>query len=128
VGDVLSVPEGHRIPVNVFICDAEEWGSSLHYTTGSRAYNISVRNIAKSHGLFADQHGVFRRVGNRKGSKIAGSGETELAYCQTIGVPWMQPRERVNDGVFGTREPRPTWCVDHVTYDHCRRSRRLAQS
>lgn len=129
IGDDLIIadfrlPDGGLIPVNIFMTAPENWGAALHYTTGSRDYNVSVRSVAKARGFTADQYGVWVR--SKRGTRedyIDGSGETEVAYCRAIGIPWLPPEARINHAFEGERKPRPTWCVDHTVYDFCKKER-----
>jgi len=78
------------VPVNVFYTVPEEWGAALMYTTGSKAFNLKYRSIAKARGFKVSQYGVFDRNDN----PIPDSGFSERAVCRTIGIPWLPPRFR----------------------------------
>lgn len=89
------------VPVNVFVCEPEYWGSALQYTTGSMEHNLAVRAYAKRRGLLVNQFGVFTDRG--KGPRLPGSSETETGFYAALDLRWPRPamRERRNGGSTG---------------------------
>ncbi len=67
------------------------YGSALQYFTGSKEHNIVTRRIAIEKGLKLSEYGVFR------GSKFI-AGKTEDEVYKAIGLNWMPPEIRENEG------------------------------
>jgi len=67
------------------------YGAALYYFTGSKSHNIAVRGIAQRKGLKINEYGVFR------GKKpLAGKTEEEVFQC--VGLPFIPPELRENQG------------------------------
>jgi DNA polymerase (family 10) len=79
---------------NLFFTREEQWGAALMEATGSPKYNIACRAIAKKRGLTLNRYGVFR-----KGKLIPASGYSEHAVCRAVGIPFLEPQDRI-DTVF----------------------------
>lgn len=69
----------------------KSYGSALQYFTGSKEHNIATRRIAINKGLKLNEYGVFR------GSKMI-AGKTEKEVYKAIGLPWIPPEMRENEG------------------------------
>ena len=69
----------------------ENYGSALHYFTGSKAHNIEIRKIAIELGMKVNEYGVY------KGAKrIAGESEEEI--YRVLGLEYIEPELRENRG------------------------------
>ncbi len=69
----------------------ESYGSALQYFTGSRDHNIMTRRLALSKKLKLNEYGLF------KGEKRI-AGQTEKGIYQAIGLPYIEPELRTNQG------------------------------
>lgn len=69
----------------------ESFGAALLYFTGSKAHNVALRRIAQKKGLKLNEYGVFR--GER-----AIAGRTEADVYQALGLPWIPPELREDEG------------------------------
>jgi DNA polymerase (family 10) len=67
------------------------YGSALHYFTGSKAHNITVRKLAQKKGMKINEYGVFK---NDK--RIA--GKTEEGVFKKLGLPYIEPELREDRG------------------------------
>ncbi len=74
--------------VDLRVVPAESFGAALQYFTGSKEHNIELRKIAISKGLKLNEYGVF------KGSKMV-AGKTEEDIYKVLGIPFVQPEERI---------------------------------
>ena len=110
---------------NLFFTREREWGAMLMFATGSGKYNSAYRAIAKKRGLLCNEHGVFARSSH---DLIPDSSYSEHAVCRAIGIPFLEPQYRIDKVFPSIREPRPTWCVEHITKDFCKRTRRLGEN
>jgi DNA polymerase (family 10) len=79
------------IDADLLVVPEESWGSALQYFTGSKEHSVQLRKIAISKGLRLNEWGIF------KGDKrIAGATEEEV--YKTLGLQWIPPEMRENDG------------------------------
>jgi DNA polymerase (family 10) len=79
------------LQVDVRLVAQESYGSALQYFTGSKAHNIALRSIARERRLKLNEYGVFRGE-----KRIA--GDTEESVYRTLGLPWIPPELRENQG------------------------------
>lgn len=77
--------------IDVKIVDPESWGSLLQHFTGSKAHNIALRELALTKGLSLSEHGI-------KKSKQLTPIATEKKFYQTLGLAWIPPELRENQG------------------------------
>ena len=80
-----------RLQVDVRVVPEKSYGAALHYFTGSKAHNISVRGMGVERGLKINEYGVFK-----DDAQIAGRTEEEV-YAQ-VGLPYIEPELRENRG------------------------------
>lgn len=86
-----SVVLDSGIQVDLRVIADESFGAALHYFTGSKDHNVAIRDIAKKRGLKVNEYGVF------KGNKMI-AGKTEESVFKAIGLPFIIPEIRKNDG------------------------------
>jgi DNA polymerase (family 10) len=89
--------------VDLRVVDPDEFGSALQYFTGSRDHNVELRSRAIEADLKVNEYGVFD-VGDvpasvedqRAGERVA--GETEASVYRAVGLPWIPPELREDNG------------------------------
>ena len=87
-----SAPGGKEgFDIDLRMVPQKSFGSALQYFTGSKDHNIATRKIAIERGLKLNEYGVF------KGDKMI-AGETEEEVYNAIGLPFIAPELRENDG------------------------------
>ncbi|HTS86687.1 MAG TPA: DNA polymerase/3'-5' exonuclease PolX [Usitatibacter sp.] len=86
-----SVILASGIQCDLRVVAPESFGAALHYFTGSKAHNIAVRRLGLARGLKINEYGVFR--GKRR---IA--GETEESVYASVGLPYIEPELREDQG------------------------------
>ncbi len=86
-----SVVLGSGLDVDLRVVAEESFGAALHYFTGSKEHNIKMRDIAKNKGLKLNEYGLM------DGDKIV-AGESEEAIFEELGLPFIPPEMRRNDG------------------------------
>lgn len=79
------------IQVDLRVVAPQSYGAALIYFTGSKAHNIAIRKIALKRKLKINEYGVF------KGKKPL-SGKTENEVYQQIGLSFIEPEIRENNG------------------------------
>ena len=90
-GTKASVHMKDGFDMDLRIVSKKSYGSALQYFTGSKEHNIITRKIAIDKGLKLSEYGVFR------GSKMI-AGSTEQEVYKAIGLNWMAPEIRENEG------------------------------
>ncbi len=92
-----SIVLSSGIQVDLRVVEQKSFGAALHYFTGSKAHNIAIRNRAKKDGLKVNEYGVF------KGKKYI-AGKTEEDVFKAVGLPYIIPELRKNDGEIKAAE------------------------
>lgn len=87
----IVTPE--HLQIDLRVVKPEEYGAALQYFTGSKAHNVRIRTIAEGMGLKVNEYGVFRVSDNER---VA--GETEDGVYRALGLDWMPPELREDQG------------------------------
>jgi len=90
-GTKASIHMKDGFDIDLRIVPERSYGSALQYFTGNKDHNIVTRKIAISKGLKLSEYGVFK---GRK--QIAGATEEDV--YKAIGLPWIEPELRENEG------------------------------
>jgi DNA polymerase (family 10) len=106
-----SIVLASGMQVDLRIVPREAYGAALHYFTGSKAHNVSVRALGVSRGLRISEYGVFRvpdeedAAGMRddrdpyRGERVG--GETEEEVFGAVGMTFVPPELREDRGEIG---------------------------
>ncbi|MGE5568044.1 MAG: DNA polymerase/3'-5' exonuclease PolX [Rhodospirillales bacterium] len=95
--------------VDVRALPRESYGAALQYFTGSKDHNIALRSRALKMGYTLSEYGLFRLEDN---SRVA--GETEEEVYAKLGLPWIPPELRENQGeIEAAAEGRLPHLVEH---------------
>ena len=86
-----SVRTKEDVQVDCRVVEAKSFGAALLYFTGSKNFNIKIRQIAIKKGLKVNEYGVF------KGSAFI-CGTTEDEIFRTLGMAYIPPELRENSG------------------------------
>ncbi len=96
------------------VIDENVFGAALHYFTGSKAHNVTIRDRAKKMGLKVSEYGVFRlkhKKGKEEPEETLIAGKTEEDVFKAVGLPFIQPEMREDRGeieeAFEGRLPKP---------------------
>ena len=81
------------IQADVRVVEPESFGAALQYFTGSKDHNVKLREKAVKKGLKINEYGVFSVQDDRR---IAGRTEEEVYAA--IGLPWIPPEIREDQG------------------------------
>jgi len=90
-GTKASVRMREGFDMDLRVVPQKSYGSALQYFTGNKDHNVATRRIAIGKGLKLSEYGVF------KGSKQIAGGTEEDVY-KAIGLFWMPPEIRENEG------------------------------
>lgn len=85
----IRLPSGLRVDLRVV--PGRSFGAALHYFTGSKAHNIAVRRMGQARQLKINEYGVFR-------GKTWTAGREEKEIFAAVGLPWIPPELRENNG------------------------------
>lgn len=83
------------------VIDEKVFGAALHYFTGSKDHNVTLRDKAKKMGLKVSEYGVFK-LHNGKESLVAGKTEEEV--FKAVGLPFIPVELRENRGEIEAAE------------------------
>jgi DNA polymerase (family X) len=81
------------LQVDVRALPPESYGAALQYFTGSKEHNVVLRQRALKMGYTLNEYGLNRVDG---GELVA--GETEEEIYQALGLAWIPPELRENQG------------------------------
>ncbi len=90
-GTKASIRMKEGFDMDLRVVPKESYGSALQYFTGSKDHNIVTRKIAMEKGLKLSEYGLF------KGKKMIAGGTEEEIY-KAIGLPYIEPELRENEG------------------------------
>jgi DNA polymerase (family 10) len=97
-----SVLHQDGLAIDLRVVEPEAFGAALQYFTGSKDHNVRTREMAARRGLKISEYGVFEEA---TGARIAGATEEEVYGA--IGLPWIPPELRENQGeIDAAREGR----------------------
>ncbi|MDD5405872.1 MAG: DNA polymerase/3'-5' exonuclease PolX [Sulfurovaceae bacterium] len=81
----------NNMQIDIRCVPDDSYGAALHYFTGSKPHNISIRKMAIEMGLKVNEYGIFKGE-----EKIAGATEDEM--YKTVGLCYIEPELRENRG------------------------------
>ena len=99
------------IQIDLRVVEPASYGAALQYFTGSKDHNIHLRTLARDQGLKINEYGVFRGE-----TRIAGATETEV--YDSLGLQWMPPEIRENQGEIEAAQRRQVPAL--ITLDQIR--------
>lgn len=79
----------------------QNFGAGLHYFTGSKEHNITLRKRANRMGLKISDKGLFMREPDER---LIDPCVEEATVFQQLGLPWIPPELRENQGEFEAAE------------------------
>lgn len=82
-----------KLQVDVRVVPEKSYGAALQYFTGSKAHNVTLRQLAQQQGLKINEYGVFK-------DDRSVAGATEQSVYASVGLPWIPPELRENRGEF----------------------------
>ena len=88
-----SVVLKNNLQVDIRAVETRSFGAALQYFTGSKDHNVATRRIGVDLGYKLNEYGVFERDSGRM---VAGATEEEV--YQVLGLPWIPPELREDDG------------------------------
>jgi DNA polymerase (family 10) len=87
------------LQVDVRAVPAESYGAALQYFTGNKEHNVALRQRALKMGLTLNEYGLFKLSDE---TRVAGA--TEEAIYEALGLAWIPPEMRENQGEIEAAE------------------------
>jgi DNA polymerase (family 10) len=81
------------LQVDVRALEHASFGAAMQYFTGSKEHNVALRQRAIRMGFKLSEYGLFRAEDD---TRVA--GETEEGVYQALGLDWIPPELRENNG------------------------------
>ena len=79
------------LQIDLRVIPAESFGAGLQYFTGSVDHNVRLRAIAQKKNLRLNEYGLLKK-------KKSVAGEDEEGIYETLGLQWVPPELRENQG------------------------------
>jgi len=95
----VSVKLRSGMQVDVRLLPPESFGAALQYFTGSKNHNVSLRQRALKMGYTLNEYGLVRMEDEKR---VAGKTEEEI--YKTLGLDWIPPELRENNGEIEAAE------------------------
>ena len=84
------------VDVDIRVVSKESYGAALLYFTGSKAHNVTLRQLAIKKGLKLNEYGLYRMKGNKEEKMVA--GDTEEGIYNMLGMTYIEPEMREDMG------------------------------
>jgi DNA polymerase (family 10) len=81
------------LQVDVRALEHATFGAAMQYFTGSKEHNVALRQRAIRMGFKLSEYGLFRAA-----DEMRVAGETEEGIYQALGLDWIPPELRENQG------------------------------
>ncbi|MDO8580628.1 MAG: helix-hairpin-helix domain-containing protein, partial [Candidatus Omnitrophota bacterium] len=91
-----SILTKDNVQVDLRVVDAKSYGAALLYFTGSKSFNINLRQIAIKNNMKISEYGVFA-VTNDKEKYLAGKTEEECFAVLGLACPPPELREEFGE-------------------------------
>jgi DNA polymerase (family 10) len=90
-----SVVTKEGVQVDVRIIPSEVFGAALLHLTGSKAFNVKIRQLAIKKGMKVSEWGIFKVTGDKE--KLLPC-DTEEKCFKALGIPFIPPELREEIG------------------------------
>jgi DNA polymerase (family 10) len=95
----VSVKLRSGMQVDVRLLPPDSLGAALQYFTGSKNHNVSLRQRALKQGYTLNEYGLVRMQDEKRMA-----GKTEEEIYKTLGLDWIPPELRENNGEIEAAE------------------------
>src|SRR5712691_11295829 len=85
--------------VDVRLLPPDSFGAAMQYFTGSKNHNVQLRQRALKQGYTLNEYGLVRMEDEQR---VAGKTEEEI--YKTLGLDWISPELRENNGEIDAAE------------------------
>ena len=91
-----SVLIGGNVQADLRVVEPASFGSALLYFTGSKNFNVRLRQVAIKRHKKVSEYGVFSTAGPEE---VQLAGETEESCFRALGMPFIPPELREDTGM-----------------------------
>jgi DNA polymerase (family 10) len=95
--DLSGEGDGPIVQADLRIVGVESYGAALLYFTGSKEFNVALRQRAIDRGWRLNEYGLF------DGKRMVAGG-TEEEVFKKLGLPWLPPEMREDRGELAQAE------------------------
>ena len=85
---ITKTNDGIARRIDIHFVPIKEWGSQILYFTGSKEFNIDMRNLAIRKGFKLSDKGLFDKINRRLPLY------TEKSIFLALGLPYIKPQDR----------------------------------
>lgn len=85
---ITKTNDGIARRIDIHFVPIKEWGSQILYFTGSKEFNIDMRNLAIRKGFKLSDKGLFDKINRRLPLY------TEKSIFLALGLPYINPQDR----------------------------------
>ena len=109
---VMQLPgEGAR-RVDFMYTPPRDYAFAVLYFTGSKYFNVAMREQALRKGFTLSEHGLYTQVGKIKGDRVENEFPDEQSIFKFLGIKYKEPKDRKGvrsiELVGSEPEPQPT--------------------
>ncbi len=90
-----SILTKENVQIDLRVVDPQCWGAALLYFTGSKNFNVKLRQIAIKKNMKVNEYGIFSLKGDKE--KCIAS-KTEKDCFEALGLPYVPPEIREDIG------------------------------
>jgi DNA polymerase (family 10) len=90
-----SILTDKNIQVDLRVVESRQWGAALLYFTGSKSFNVKLRQIAQKQNMKVNEYGIFKLKGEQE---ILLASKTEEECFKTLGLTYIPPELREDIG------------------------------
>ncbi len=92
-----SVRTKDGVQIDCRVVENKSFGAALLYFTGSKNFNIKLRQLAIKKGFKINEYGVFAKGNGEKNQRYIG-GKTEEEIFKLLGLAFIEPELREDNG------------------------------
>jgi DNA polymerase (family 10) len=102
-----SILTKENVQVDLRVVEAKSFGAALLYSTGSKNFNVKLRQLAMKKNMKVNEYGVFLITG---GTEKCVASKTEEECLKVLGLPYIDPelREDIGEAELFTGAKCPT--------------------
>ena len=82
--------------IDFMYASPSEYAFAILYFTGSKAFNVVMRQRALDLGYSMNEHGLYKMAGKKKGARLDILFPTERSIFEFLGLEYKKPTERVD--------------------------------
>ena len=91
---VMQLPgEGAR-RVDFMYTPSRDYAFAVLYFTGSKYFNVAMREQALKKGFTLSEHGLYTQVGKIKGDRVENDFPDEQSIFKFLGIKYKEPKDR----------------------------------